>query len=48
MKLYYAETLNPRKACAVVKYLNAPVEYVTSTSARGRAGRPNFSPVPVV
>jgi glutathione S-transferase len=28
MKLYYFETLNPRKACAVARYLNAPVEFV--------------------
>jgi glutathione S-transferase len=28
MKLFYAETLNPRKACAVAKYLGAPVEYI--------------------
>ncbi|HVU03127.1 MAG TPA: glutathione S-transferase family protein [Polyangiaceae bacterium] len=28
MHLYYFETLNPRKACAVAKYVNAPVEYV--------------------
>jgi glutathione S-transferase len=28
MKLYYAETPNPRKACALAKYLNSPVEFV--------------------
>lgn len=28
MKLFYSETLNPRKACAVAKYLNSPVEFV--------------------
>ena len=28
MKLYYAATLNPRKACAVAKYLDASVEFV--------------------
>lgn len=27
MKLYYCETPNPRKACAVAKHLDAPVEY---------------------
>ena len=25
MKLYYFETLNPRKACAVARYLGLPV-----------------------
>jgi glutathione S-transferase len=28
MKLYYFETPNPRKACAVARYLEAPVEFV--------------------
>ena len=28
MKLYYFETPNPRKACAVAKYLESPTEYV--------------------
>jgi glutathione S-transferase len=28
MKLYYFETLNPRKACAVAQYLGSPVEFV--------------------
>ena len=28
MKLYYAEFLNPRKACAVARYLQSPVEFV--------------------
>lgn len=28
MKLYYMETMNPRKACATAKYLRSPVEYV--------------------
>lgn len=28
MKLYYAEFLNPRKACAVARHLNSPVEFV--------------------
>lgn len=27
-KLYYCETLNPRKACAVAKHLASPVEFV--------------------
>ncbi|WP_413992662.1 glutathione S-transferase family protein [Labrys okinawensis] len=28
MKLYYCETLNPRKACAVARLLGSPVEFV--------------------
>ncbi len=28
MKLYYEDVLSPRKACAVARYLNSPVEYV--------------------
>lgn len=28
MKLYYFETMNPRKVCAAAKYLGSPVEYV--------------------
>ena len=28
MKLYYFETPNPRKACAVARYLNSPVAFV--------------------
>jgi glutathione S-transferase len=34
-KLYYAETLNPRKACAVARYLNSPVEFVHVDLGRG-------------
>jgi glutathione S-transferase len=34
-KLYYAETLNPRKACVVAKYLNSPVEFVHVDLGRG-------------
>ena len=35
MKLYYAETLNPRKACALAKYLNSPVEFVRVDLTKG-------------
>jgi glutathione S-transferase len=28
MKLYYSESLNPRKACAVARHVRAPVEFV--------------------
>jgi glutathione S-transferase len=42
MKLYYAETLNPRKACAVAKYLNAPVEFVRVDLAKGEHRSPGY------
>jgi glutathione S-transferase len=42
MKLYYAETLNPRKACAVAKYLNAPVEFVHVDLGKGENRTPEF------
>lgn len=35
MKLYYMETMNPRKACAIAKYLRLPVEYVPIESLPG-------------
>jgi glutathione S-transferase len=42
MKLYYFETLNPRKACAVARYLGSPVEYVRVDLAKGEHKRPEF------
>lgn len=42
MKLYYAETLNPRKACAVARYLNAPVEFIRVDLRRGEHKTPEF------
>ena len=42
MKLYYAETLNPRKACAVARYLNAPVEFVHVDISKGQSRTPEF------
>jgi glutathione S-transferase len=35
MKLYYFETPNPRKPCAVAKYLNSPVEFVRVDLTKG-------------
>ncbi|MES3027920.1 MAG: glutathione S-transferase family protein [Pseudomonadota bacterium] len=35
MKLYYSEVLNPRKACAVARHLNAPIEYVHIDLGKG-------------
>ncbi|HWA47296.1 MAG TPA: glutathione S-transferase family protein, partial [Dongiaceae bacterium] len=42
MKLYYAETINPRKACAVARYLDAPVEFVRIDLAKGEHKRPEY------
>ena len=36
MKLYYFDTINPQKACAVARYLNSPVEFVHIDLAQGR------------
>ena len=41
-KLYYAEVLNPRKACAVARYLNSPVEFVHIDLAKGEQKTPEF------
>lgn len=42
MRLYYEETLNPRKACAVAKYLNSPVEFVRLEMLKGEHKEPGF------
>jgi glutathione S-transferase len=42
-KLYYAETLNPRKACAVAKHLNSPVEFVHVHLGKGEHKTPDFT-----
>ena len=42
MKLYYAETMNPRKACAVAKYLGSPVEYIRVDLGKGEQSKPDF------
>lgn len=42
MKLYYAETMNPRKACAVARYLNAPVTFVHVNLGKGEHKRPDY------
>lgn len=42
MKLFYSETLNPRKACAVAKYLNSPVEFVHVDLAKLENRTPQF------
>ena len=42
MKLYYAETMNPRKVCALVKYLGLPVELVRVDLFKGEHRTPDF------
>ena len=42
MKLYYFETPNARKACAVARHLNAPVEYVRIDLTKGEQRAPAF------
>jgi glutathione S-transferase len=42
MKLYYAQTINPRKACAAARYLNSPVEFVHVDLRQGEHKQPGF------
>ena len=42
MKLYYAETMNPRKVCAVAKYLGSPVEFIRVDLRKGEHREPAF------
>jgi len=35
MKLYYMETMNPRKVCGTAKYLRSPIEYIPIDRAPG-------------
>lgn len=42
MKLYYSDTLLPRKACAVARHLGSPVEYVYLDFARGDQVTPAY------
>jgi glutathione S-transferase len=42
MKLYFAETINGRKACAAAKYLGAPVEFVRVDIGSGEQRQPSF------
>lgn len=43
MKLYYSETLMPRKVCAVARHLGAPVEYVPVDLRNGEQHTPAFA-----
>jgi glutathione S-transferase len=42
MKLYYFETTNGQKVCAVAKYLNSPVDYVRVNLAKGEHKSPGY------
>jgi glutathione S-transferase len=42
MKLYYFETINPQKACAVAKYVDAPVDFVRVDLAKGEHKTPHY------
>lgn len=42
MKLYYAETLIPRKVCALARYLDCPVEFVHVALDKGENRTPEF------
>jgi glutathione S-transferase len=42
MKLYYCETLNPRKACAVARHLNVPVDFIRVDLSKGEHRKPEF------
>jgi glutathione S-transferase len=42
MKLYYFETPNARKTCAVARYLNVPVEFIRVDLPKGEHKTPAF------
>lgn len=42
MKLFYCDTLAPRKVCAAARYLKAPVEYVYVDLGKGEHVLPTF------
>lgn len=42
MKLYFADTINARKACAAAKYVGAPVEFIRIDLAQGEQKAPPF------
>lgn len=42
MKLYYAETLAPRKTCAVAEYLDLPIDYVFVDLRKGEQSAPAY------
>ena len=42
MKLYYFDVLNPRKVCALARYLELPVEFVPVNLGKGEHKTPAF------
>ena len=42
MKLYCADILSARKACAVARYLKAPVEFVYLDFPKGEQQTPSY------
>lgn len=42
MKLYYSDVLSPRRACAVAKYLQSPVQFVYLDMAKGEHRTPAY------
>lgn len=42
MKLYYSETLMPRKACAAARHLGSPVTFVHVSLAKGEQKAPDY------
>jgi glutathione S-transferase len=42
MTLYYSDILSAHRACAAVRYLNAPVEYVYLDFAKGDQQKPSY------
>jgi glutathione S-transferase len=42
MKLYYSDILSARRACAVARYLNAPIEYVYLDFAKREHQQPEY------
>ncbi|HET9817802.1 MAG TPA: glutathione S-transferase family protein [Rhodanobacteraceae bacterium] len=42
MKLYWSDVLSPRKACAVAKYLESPVDYEYVDLGRGEHKTPEY------
>jgi glutathione S-transferase len=42
MQLYYSDLLSARKACAVARYLKAPVEFIYLDPAKGELRAPSY------
>jgi glutathione S-transferase len=42
MQLYYSDILSAHRACAVARYLNAPVEYIYLDLVRGDQKKPDY------